>query len=115
VQADYAKSVALLASARLYLEDRIDAAWRGAQASGQLSVTARAQLRLACTHAARTSLEVCRAMMDLGGGSSGFLDNPLQRCLRDAQMMTGHIMVGSPTWELAGRSLFGLENIDPSF
>jgi indole-3-acetate monooxygenase len=72
------------------------------------SVRLRLDLRLAATHAVRTSAEVARAMYDLGGGSAIYDSSPLQRRFRDAHTATAHFQVNPATWELAGRLLLGL-------
>ena len=72
------------------------------------SVRLRLGLRLAATHAVRTSAEVARAMYDLGGGSAIYDSSPLQRRFRDAHTATAHFQVNPSTWELAGRLLLGL-------
>jgi hypothetical protein len=46
-------------------------------------------------------------MYDLGGGSSIYRSSALQRCLRDAQVVKQHAMVGEGTYEMAGRVLLG--------
>jgi alkylation response protein AidB-like acyl-CoA dehydrogenase len=114
-QAEVARAEALLRAARAFLHEAIDAAWTAAGRAGALTACDRALLRLAATHAARTSAEVARMMYDLGGGSSVFLDCPLQKRFRDAHVPTQHIMVAPPTFELAGRTLLGLINDDASF
>ncbi|MCI3900725.1 hypothetical protein MQV71_05165 [Streptomyces spectabilis] len=68
----------------------------------------RTGLRLAATHAARTSADVVRAMYDLGGGSAVYDDSPLQRRFRDAATATAHIQVSPATWETTGRILLGI-------
>lgn len=108
VQADYAKAEAALSAARALLEQTVATAWEQAQKGG-LDTAIRARLRLAATHAARTSADVVRTMYDLGGGSSVFLASPLQRRFRDGHVGTQHAMVAPATYELAGRVLLGLE------
>ncbi|MCP5265144.1 MAG: acyl-CoA dehydrogenase family protein [Burkholderiaceae bacterium] len=108
-QIEVARAVAMLRSARAYLIDTIGTAWDEARNDGAISVRARAELRLACTHVARTSAEVCKTMYELGGGSSLFLASPLQRRLRDAMAASQHMMVAPPTLELTGRVLLGVE------
>ena len=48
-------------------------------------------------------------MYELGGGSSIYRASALQRCFRDAHVVTQHAMVGEPALELAGRVLLGLD------
>lgn len=108
-QIQVAEGTAKLHSARAYLEDSIGNAWDEAQAAGAISADVRCHLRLACTHATKTSAEVCRMMYELGGGTSLFLASPLQRRFRDAYAATQHMMVAPPTLELTGRILLNVE------
>lgn len=107
-QVEIAKAEASLRSARALLYETIDAAWTRAQATGEIDVATRADLRLAATHMTRTAAAVTRDAYDLGGGAALYLSNPLQRRFRDAHAMTQHMMVGPATYELAGRVLLGL-------
>jgi alkylation response protein AidB-like acyl-CoA dehydrogenase len=107
-QAAVAVAEASLRSARAFFCEAVAEAWEAAQRTGVVDPRQRAALRLAATHAARTSAEVTRSMYDLGGGSSVFLSSPLQRRFRDAHVATQHLMVSPPTYELAGRVLMGL-------
>jgi alkylation response protein AidB-like acyl-CoA dehydrogenase len=108
-QARVAGAEAELAAARAGLAAAIDVGWRAASAGGAIPLAERARLRLAATFAARASARVASAMYDLGGGSSIYRASALQRCLRDAHVVTQHAMVGEGTYELAGRVLLGLE------
>jgi len=108
-QARVAGAEAELSAARAGLAASIDAAWRAAAAGGAIPLEERARLRLAATFAARASARIATAMYDLGGGSSIYRASALQRCLRDAHVVTQHAMVGEGTYELAGRVLLGLE------
>jgi hypothetical protein len=38
-----------------------------------------------------------------------YAESPLQRTFRDVHVVTQHMMVAQPTWELVGRLLLGLE------
>jgi alkylation response protein AidB-like acyl-CoA dehydrogenase len=107
-QAELAQAEAALRAARAYCADAVGAAWREACAGDTPGLRARADLRLSATFATRTAADVARRMYDLGGGSSVFLSNPLQRRFRDAHVGTQHAMVSPATWELAGRVLMGL-------
>ncbi len=108
-QAELAKATAALRSARAYMKDAVEKAWQEAQAGGRIGPEGRLDLRLSATNAARQSAEVCRAMYDLGGGSSLFLASPLQRRVRDSLGATQHMMVAPATYELTGRILMGLD------
>jgi len=108
-QATLAEAQARFQSARAYFYQTIDAAWSDATRTGQFSPAARADLRLASTFATRTCAEVVGLVHEIAGGSSVYLSSPLQRRLRDSRVMTQHMMVARPSYELVGRILFGLE------
>jgi alkylation response protein AidB-like acyl-CoA dehydrogenase len=106
-QAAVAEAEASLRAARAFYYAAIDDAWRAAQLPEPVSVELRAALRLAATHAVRTTAEIARSMYDLGGGSAIYEDSPLQRRFRDAHTATAHFQVNPATWELIGRLLVG--------
>ena len=89
--------------------DEIDQTWRIATATGEIPLARRAALRLACTHMVRTSADITRGAYDLGGGAALFLDNELQRRMRDAHAMTQHVSTAPATYEQTGRILLGLK------
>ena len=107
VQSDVARAQAGIDSARAYLRDVIaDAAMQAEP--GVLDIAARARLRLAATHATTSAAAAVDRMYEAGGGSSIYAGSLLQRCFRDVHVATQHVMVASPTYELAGRVLLGL-------
>jgi alkylation response protein AidB-like acyl-CoA dehydrogenase len=107
-QSEVAKAEAALRAARLLFYDAVDQAWQAANRSEPVPTSARLGLRLAATHATRTSAEVVTAMYDLGGGSAIYRESALQRRLRDAHTATAHFQVNPATYELLGRLLLGL-------
>ncbi|GGO41675.1 acyl-CoA dehydrogenase family protein [Streptomyces lasiicapitis] len=107
-QAAVAQAEASLRAARALFYAAIEDAWRAARIGGTVTVDLRTGLRLAATHAARTSADVVRSMYDLGGGSAIYDDSPLQRRFRDAATATAHIQVSPSTWETTGRILLGV-------
>ena len=108
-QVDVARAEGQLRSARVYLLDSAQTAYERARQNGELSLADRANLRIAATHAVRTSAKVTRTMHDLGGGTSVCETCPLSRRFRDAHVATQHIMVAPGSLELAGRALLGIE------
>ena len=109
-QAAVAAAEAALGAARALYYLAIDDAWQASQTSDNqvpVSVELRNRLRLAATHAARTSADVVRAMYDLAGGSAIYDDSPLQRRFRDAFTATAHFQVNEASRELPGRILLG--------
>ncbi len=109
-QAAVAAAESALGAARALYYLAIDDAWQASQTSDNqvpVSVELRNRLRLAATHAARTSADVVRAMYDLAGGSAIYDDSPLQRRFRDAFTATAHFQVNEASRELPGRILLG--------
>lgn len=110
VQEAIAQAEASLGAARAGVLDQVGRAWAEAASAGEVPLDRRARLRIAITHAARTSAEITRAMYDVAGGAAIYDSSPLQRCFRDAHVATQHVMVGSPTYAMAGRVLLGLDD-----
>ena len=108
VQDAVARAEASLRSARAYLLSSIATAWQAAQQGGEMPLACRRDLRLASTHSVQTCAEVVRRVYTLAGGGAVFADSPLQRCLRDVQVATQHMMVNDASYELTGRLLLGL-------
>jgi alkylation response protein AidB-like acyl-CoA dehydrogenase len=106
-QAEVARAEASLRGARAFLYETVEEAWQGATESGEVSVAQRAGLRLAATNAASTGAAVAETAYRLGGGSAIYDESPLQRRFRDAHVVTQHMLVAPPTWELTGRLLLG--------
>jgi alkylation response protein AidB-like acyl-CoA dehydrogenase len=103
-----AEAEASLCAARAFYYQAINDAWQAAHRTEPVSVELRGGLRLAATHAVRTSAEVARSMYDLGGGTAIYEDSALQRRFRDAHAATAHFQVNAASWELPGRLLLGL-------
>jgi indole-3-acetate monooxygenase len=113
VQVEFAQVTAELRAARAFMFDELSQAWNSAQTTGQISLEQRAGLRLAATHLTRIAASACRQIHDLFGGIAVFSGNKLERRLRDAQTITAHMMVASPTYELTGRILLGMSSTEP--
>lgn len=107
-QSELAQAEAMLRSARAFYHEALGDAWHRAKQGEEIALAQRATLRLAATHATRSSAEVVRRMYELGGGTVLFSSHPLQRRFRDAYAATQHMMIAPPSWELAGRVLMGL-------
>jgi alkylation response protein AidB-like acyl-CoA dehydrogenase len=112
-QASVAKAEASLRAARALYYEAIEVAWQAAQLDEAVSVELRNGLRLAATHAVRTSADVVRSMYDLAGGTAIYDDSPLQRRFRDAHTATAHFQVNEASRVLPGRILLG-QPADPS-
>jgi alkylation response protein AidB-like acyl-CoA dehydrogenase len=104
-QAAVATAESALGAARALYYQAIETAWQDSQDGEGVSVEARNRLRLAATHAVRTSADVVRDMYDLAGGSAIYDNSPLQRRFRDAYTATAHFQVNEASRELPGRIL----------
>jgi alkylation response protein AidB-like acyl-CoA dehydrogenase len=107
-QAAVGEAEAALRAARAFYYGAIEEAWGAAQQDGPVEESLRLGLRLAATHAVRSSAEVARSMYDLGGGTAIYEASPLQRRFRDAHAATAHFQVNPAIWELTGRVLLGV-------
>jgi alkylation response protein AidB-like acyl-CoA dehydrogenase len=112
-QAAVAAAEASLRAARALYYEAIDSAWQAAQDEEPVSVALRNGVRLAATHAVRTSADVVRSLYDLAGGTAIYDGAPLQRRFRDAFTATAHFQVNEASRELPGRLLLGLD-ADPA-
>jgi alkylation response protein AidB-like acyl-CoA dehydrogenase len=107
-QAAVGEAEAALRAARSLYYEAIEQAWAAAQQDAPVAESLRLGLRLAATHAVRSSADVARSMYDLGGGTAIYEDSPLQRRFRDAHTATAHFQVNPAIWELTGRVLLGV-------
>jgi alkylation response protein AidB-like acyl-CoA dehydrogenase len=107
-QIELSRAEAMLRSARALLLDELATAWSHAVASGHVDLDTRARIRLACVNAAEQCARATDIAYTLGGGSSVFLTNPLQRCLRDAHVVTQHLQVAPKLHETLGKLLLGV-------
>lgn len=107
-QAAVATAESALGGARALYYEAIENAWQASQQPDPVSVSLRNRLRLAATHAARTSADVVRTMYDLGGGTAIYDTSPLQRRFRDAFTASAHFQVNEASRELPGRILLDL-------
>jgi alkylation response protein AidB-like acyl-CoA dehydrogenase len=106
-QTAVATAESALSAARALYYQAIETAWQDSQDGDGVSVEARNRLRLAATHAVRTSADVVRDMYDLAGGTAIYDNSPLQRRFRDAYTATAHFQVNEASRELPGRILLG--------
>jgi alkylation response protein AidB-like acyl-CoA dehydrogenase len=123
VRAELARCEAALAAARALHFDQIDRCWAKAEelaerplaerqeedASGGFSGIERARLRMAFTHAAETSADVCTRLHRLAGGTSVREGEVLERAFRDSHTATQHVLVGPQIHESVGGVLLGEE------
>ena len=109
VQAALAQAEAQWRAANALFDNTVSDSWQAAQNGGADAITPelKADMRLVSTHAVRSCADVVRAVHDIAGGTSVYLDSNIQRRLRDAQTMTQHMITNAATYEMAGRVLLG--------
>lgn len=108
-QEHLAEAEALLRSGRAFYYEMMAKTWEETKAMGRASTETRRDLRLAITHAAKSSVRAVDLMYNLGGGTSVYKTSPLQRIFRDVHVASQHMQVATPTMETAGRHMLGLD------
>jgi indole-3-acetate monooxygenase len=115
IQTDIARAEALLASARAYLCSTFSELRDGAAANVARSTHQRAQMWLACAHAAQSCSQAVDLMYNAGGGTSIYQTSRLERCFRDVHACTQHVAVSGGRYEACGRVFLGLDPGTPRF
>ena len=108
VQADLGLAEARLRSAHAFLAEAVEHIWEAAS-NGRLSLDERAELRLATTHAIRSSAEVVDTVYNAAGATAIYESHILQRYFQDAHVMTQHIQGRRAHYELVGKHWLGLD------
>ena len=101
------KAEALLRSARMYLFGTVEELTARHNAGGPVTDDDSAALRLASAHAAQSAVDAVDLMFDGAGGTSIYASSRLERCFRDAHMVTHHVCVSPTNIEMAGQLLGG--------
>ena len=85
--------------------------WRDVEATfdrgDDLSVSQQSSMRLAVNHATYTGAEVCDYVYRASGGV-GLRAGPIQRCFRDVNASTQHLIVSDPILTAVGRDILNL-------
>lgn len=108
-QTELARAESRWRAARAYLHDEVGAAWSTSLAGDPVPVASRVGMRLAAAHAATSCAEVADAAFTIAGGSAVYDTSVLGRCLRDAHVVTQHIMVAPKINEVLGKHLMGVD------
>lgn len=104
-----AKARALVGSARSWVHDVVGAAWDEAAATGEVGPAARADLRLAMTHATVTCRDAVGLCFDAAATSSIKRGGPFDRTYRDSATAAQHLVVNPRSWGYVGAVLFGAD------
>lgn len=107
MRGDLGRAEALLRSGRAFLYEALDQAWQVVTAEETLSVTQRATVWLASTHATNVAKQATELMYSAGGATSAYTSSGLERCLRDVHAAGQHLTLASTNYEMVGQALLG--------
>ena len=110
IQSNFARREAALGSARAWLADTLREVWATADDVAPVTTADRAKVRLACTHAIQTSIEVGDWTFKAAGASAIFIGTPFERRFRDLHTLSQQIQSREAHWEAVGKVMF---NGDP--
>ena len=110
IQSNFARREAALGSACAWLADTLREVWATADDVDPVTTADRAKVRLACTHAIQTSIEVGDWTFKAAGASAIFIGTPFERRFRDLHTLSQQIQSREAHWEAVGKVMF---NGDP--
>ena len=114
-QRDLARADTELRAARALIHGIAGEAWTTANAGEELSLEQRARIRAGAVWTVSRAADAVRAAYLSGGGSALYVDNPLQRRLRDIHAVTQHFLVRPDTMVTAGAVMAGQDVDVPVF
>jgi indole-3-acetate monooxygenase len=107
MRGDLGRAEALLRSGRAFLYEALGEAWNVVVAGQTLSVTQRAMVWLASTHAVNAAKQSTELMFSAGGATAAYTSSGLERCLRDIHAAGQHLTLASTNYEMVGQALLG--------
>ncbi len=114
LQSAIAEASGMVGAASTYLYESAWALWEQALA-GDTDKALRARVRLATSNAMRASVQAVDMLHAALATSAIMSSSPLSRQLRDIHTASAHVMIGTMTFEAAGRALMGMEPQFPFF
>ena len=108
IQIDVARAEAIVRSARAFLYQTVDEVWQGLATGNRVAQEQRALVRLAAVDAVQRAAQAVDLMYNAGGATAIYESSALERCFRDAHVVTAHLVVQPAVYELAGRVLLNL-------
>jgi indole-3-acetate monooxygenase len=107
-QAKLAQAEAVLRAGRLLLYDTLSEAWQATLAGETFSLTQKADVLLAMTHAVSSAVQAVELMYRVAGTSGIYTRNPLERYFRDVQVLRHHAFGAETRYETVGQVYLGL-------
>lgn len=102
------KARTCLAAARLLALESTEAIWSSHISGQEINLAQRAECAAATTYAYNVSVEVAEFAFRATGGAGVYRDQRLQRCFRDIQTGSQHIVPGDESWERVGQVMLGV-------
>jgi len=102
-----------LRAARAFAIEILGKAWDVVCAGRRPDPELQIELRSMATLVTDVALDIVTVAFRYGGGTAIHLNNVLQRCLRDMQAESTHLLVSDVTYELHGQCLLGIKELDP--
>lgn len=113
IQADVARAEAIVRSSRAFLHETIAEVWDALQSGKKVTEEQRAYGRIAAVDGVTRAAQAVDLMYNAAGASAIYETSPLERCFRDAHVVTAHVVVQPAMYEVSGRVLFGLPAASP--
>jgi alkylation response protein AidB-like acyl-CoA dehydrogenase len=107
-QAKLAEAEAILRAGRVLLYDTLGDTWQATLAGEKLSLTQKADVLLAMTHAVSSAVRAVELMYRVAGTSGIYTRNPLERYFRDVQVLRHHALGAETRYETVGQVYLGL-------
>lgn len=89
-QLDFGRALATYRAARALYHGTLAEAWRRVNMGEPFTLTHKADLFLACAHVLQSCAEGCRLLARVTGSSSIYEGDPVERALRDTQVIAQH-------------------------
>jgi alkylation response protein AidB-like acyl-CoA dehydrogenase len=107
-QAKLAQAEAILRAGRVLLYDTLSDMWQATLAGETFSLTQKADVLLAMTHAVSSAVRAVELMYSVAGTSGIYTRNPLERYFRDVQVLRHHAFGAETRYETVGQVYLGL-------
>ena len=102
-----------LRAARGLLVEVNEQAWATVCNGQRPDVAQQIELRGVVTYAMQTAYDIAQQAFRYGGGTAAHLDNMLQRCVRDLQVGSVHLLASDSVYEEQGKRLLGMSELNP--
>jgi alkylation response protein AidB-like acyl-CoA dehydrogenase len=101
-----------LRAARALAIEIFEKAWQTVCAGCKPELALQVEMRSVTALVTDVALDITTLAFRYGAGSSIHLSSILQRCLRDLQVEAAHLMVSDSAYEMHGKCLLGLGDVD---